>query len=242
MAKEFDLQILPIFNLMSESPKLLNFMRQISVYLIENPKSEVNEMCIEYIYRHIRQLPLNQIFTTRDMLIYGSRSGVDSALHRMVRSGFIVRCARGVFIRKEARVPNIRNIVKAKTKAFGLQVFHEDEIHFDVRLKNSDRQTALFWKVGGSSSFDTVHGRAHLRRIAEKKAALRDTPVGRSIFWLWQLGQRCCKTDSVRLATKHFGRSERQSLWRMSTLMPAWLSEICSGLFPHPVLLKTVRN
>ncbi len=55
-----------------------------------------------FIRRHIFQLPAGQLFATRHLLAYGSRAAVDQALYRLVRSGVIVRLARGVFVRQEA--------------------------------------------------------------------------------------------------------------------------------------------
>jgi hypothetical protein len=50
-------------------------------------------MCTEFISRHINQLAPTEIFTTREVLMYGSRSAVDSTLGRMVASGHIHRLA-----------------------------------------------------------------------------------------------------------------------------------------------------
>ena len=76
-------------------------------------------MCIEFIQRHIRMLPARQIFTTREVLIYGTRTAVDSALSRMVEREVIARLARGVFVRDDSAEPTVAEIASAKAKAYG---------------------------------------------------------------------------------------------------------------------------
>ncbi|MBI4533459.1 MAG: type IV toxin-antitoxin system AbiEi family antitoxin domain-containing protein, partial [Candidatus Melainabacteria bacterium] len=52
-----------------------------------------------FIKRHIYRLPLDKIFSTRDFLIYGSRTAVDQTLAKLVKKGMIIRLARGVFVK-----------------------------------------------------------------------------------------------------------------------------------------------
>src|SRR5450432_2013058 len=175
-------------------------------------------MCIQYIYRHIRMLPPTRIFTTRHMLIYGSRSAVDSALHRMVQSNFIIRLARGVFVRDDSSNPTIAEIAEAKAKAFGIKIArHAETILRDLNL-TTKASAAVFAKTGHSSSFWTIRGRVRLKGICQKKMSLCRTPVGRVIYALWHWGRRRCSFTDVMSACKTFGRTQREQFWLSGSL------------------------
>ena len=77
-------------------------------------------MCNQLIRRHVQQLPKTQMFTSREMLVYGLRSAVDSALARMVSDGLIFRLARGVYIQDVTKLPSAFEIAQVKVRGFGV--------------------------------------------------------------------------------------------------------------------------
>lgn len=69
---------------------------------------------------HIATLGDEQIFTTREFFLFGSRGSIDTSLCRMVKAGEIFRLAYGVFV-KGSRWPDgisMFDVVKAKAAAF----------------------------------------------------------------------------------------------------------------------------
>lgn len=54
---------------------------------------------ISLIRTRLIEVPVEHLFTTRDMLVYGTRGAVDQALNRLVRQGEISRIAPGVFVK-----------------------------------------------------------------------------------------------------------------------------------------------
>ena len=69
---------------------------------------------------HIATLGDEQIFTTREFFLFGSRGSIDTTLCRMVKAGEIFRLAYGVFV-KGSRWPDgisMFDVVKAKAAAF----------------------------------------------------------------------------------------------------------------------------
>lgn len=192
-------------------------------------------MCIEFIRRHIRKLAPTQIFTTRDMLIYGARAAVDSALSRMVSTGFIVRLARGIFVQDASPEPSVEEIaaVKAKILCIKLKEFPEKALN-DAGIYFSNQFVATFAKTGHSSSFETIHGRVQFKGISGKKMQLLETAVGQVVFALWCWSYRLCEPAHVRRATYWFRRKEKDLLWLFSSLMPAWLTQICRACYPRP--------
>ncbi|HMO19462.1 MAG TPA: hypothetical protein PKC98_00680 [Candidatus Melainabacteria bacterium] len=72
------------------------------------------------IRAHIAALGDEQIFTTREFFLFGSRGSIDTTLCRMVKAGEIFRLAYGVFV-KGSRWPDkisLFDVVKAKAAAF----------------------------------------------------------------------------------------------------------------------------
>jgi Family of unknown function (DUF6088) len=190
-------------------------------------------MCTKFIFRHIEKLARTQIFTTRDMLVYGTRAAVDSALSRMVEKSFITRLAWGVFVKDASKEPTILEIANAKTNGFAIKIAAlPDSILNELGL-SSKNSSASFAKRGHSSSFLTIHGRVHLKGIAERKMRLLESAVGKIAYALWSLNYGGCTVFDVNNVTRQFGRTERELFWLLSSLMPAWLTSLSSHRFPR---------
>src|SRR5215472_17318307 len=92
-------------------------------YSVSEEKQDMET--IHLIRVHITRLQQNAIFTTRDFLCYGTRSAVDTALHRLIKKAMILRIARGVFIKwtmeafRGDNLPNAREVARTKALAFG---------------------------------------------------------------------------------------------------------------------------
>lgn len=81
---------------------------------------------IAAIRQFIQQVPPGQPFTTRMLISCGKRANVDTALHRMSRSGEIVRLAQGVFVRG-ADYPILGPTIELfMTKTFKKTLFSHD--------------------------------------------------------------------------------------------------------------------
>jgi hypothetical protein len=184
-------------------------------------------MCTSYIVRHINEIPPTEIFTTRHMLIYGTRKGVDSALGRLVSTGYIHRLARGVFVRDLSDEPTLVQIVEAKLKAFGGKIaIHAKKILCSFHLETGD-YAYTFAKNGSSSSFDTIHGRAVLKNQCARKMRLYQQEIGKAAIALWHLRDKWFD-GAVDVVTASFNRSDKEMLLLSSVLKPAWLTAECS--------------
>jgi hypothetical protein len=191
-------------------------------------------MCTAFIYRHIRNLPPTQIFSTRDVLIYGKRSSVDATLCRMVKEGFITRLARGIFVRDARKKPTVLAIASAKAKAFGLTIVeHAERVLSDLKLSRTNKKEFLYAKTGSSTSFWTIHGRVHLKGVCEKKLALVETRAGQVVYALWHLGRQNCEDSDINTACANLKRYERKELWLTGSKMPSWLFERCRHWYPR---------
>lgn len=112
----------------------------------------------------IDELSTEAIFTSGDVLRYGSRSAVDNELYEQVRNGKIKRLARGVFKKVAASYLTVTTflIAQAKARRFGKEI----SIPFSSSKRNEGER--IFWTNGGSTSFDSIHGRIYFRARPRK--------------------------------------------------------------------------
>jgi hypothetical protein len=196
-------------------------------------------MCTFYIVRHINEIPPTEIFTTRHMLIYGARKSVDSALGRLVSTGYIHRLARGVFVRDLSDQPTLVQIVDAKLKAFGGKIaIHAKKILNSFHLETGD-YAYTFAKNGSSSSFDTIKGRAILKNQCARKMKLYQEDIGKAAITLWHLRDKWF-AGAVDVVTASFNRADKQMFLLSSALKPAWLTAECGHRYSKR--LVCVRN
>ncbi len=190
-------------------------------------------MCSGYIHLHIMRLPMTQIFTTRELLQYGTRGAVDQALYRMVESGFITRLARAVFVKDASFSPTVEEITEAKMTAWNKLIFtHADNLLATLKLAPKKDSDAYVVAVDGpSSSFQTVAGRVELKGIGKRKVGLNESKVGQIVYALWHIGRTDCTEHEIKMATEKFSRPQREELRRSSALMPAWLNALCRFRF-----------
>lgn len=74
------------------------------------------------VRRHVHRIPKDVIFTTRELLNYAKRNTVDKTLSEFVKVGYLIRLARGVFIKQGSKIPSIYKIASAKARAFGKEI------------------------------------------------------------------------------------------------------------------------
>jgi hypothetical protein len=182
-------------------------------------------MTAPFIKRHIRRLPSRELFSTRDMLIYGTRTAVDSALSRMVKEGFIQRLARGIFVRDASGNPTAEDIAIAKAKAFKVQLRLIPEYFLKKLGITFESHCATYARSGHSCSFGTIKGRIAFRAYGPRKMNLLETVVGQAVFALWLVGRTWCYEKDIQRMTWYFGRAERNEVWLLGSVMPQWLYE-----------------
>ncbi|HEY9682000.1 MAG TPA: hypothetical protein V6C86_10520 [Oculatellaceae cyanobacterium] len=108
-------------------------------------------MISQAIRQHITRLGRTEPFTTKDFLIYGNRASVDQTLSRLVKIGFIVRLAPGVFARESGKEYTNLDIKTAKVRSKVLKAIARFEEKFDDNLElprpieemNDDKVDAL---------------------------------------------------------------------------------------------------
>ncbi len=184
------------------------------------------------IKRHIFQLSLGRIFTTREVLLYGPRSAVDQCLSCLVKKGIIIRLARGVFVKEGSRVDQIavEDVAKAKAEAFGKQIATwggELASRLGLAPESQSHSKRTFCVSGSSSSFKFREITVVLRKTCARKMSLNGSAPGQFLHALWHIG-----LDQIRALTSrqvsnirlnHLAREEI----RLSVgSLPAWLAAL----------------
>ncbi|MBP9093814.1 type IV toxin-antitoxin system AbiEi family antitoxin domain-containing protein [bacterium] len=182
--------------------------------------------CVEQIIRLIESLAKGVLFATKDCLNFGLRNAVDKALSRLVKIGYIMRIARGVFVRPESAliVYDVRDIAAFKAAVFNKTIAtHGVDLAHRFGLVDEANKEAVFYVGGCSSSFDSIVQRVHFKRASAKRIASGEKTVGTFIRALWHL-RLPEPTDAVQKAVMSLADTEQRDLMRSAHLMPGWLT------------------
>jgi hypothetical protein len=212
------------------------------------------------IIQHILNLYPTAIFTTRDVLQYGTRSAVDQCLHRLVKARFIFRLARGMFVRDPHVKVSIAEIARIKAVAFGRRILdHAAKILDEIKarrpvdhIQNSDAEnenetqhrkkvfsaTNTFAIDGHSSRFQSCLGPVEFHGIAPRKRRLSKTKAGRRVYGLWYFGDDERIASAVKATCRDLNRVDRIDLRRGSALMPAWLHHLLIDRYAPSVAVQ----
>ncbi len=119
-----------------------------------------------FVRRYINRLSPNTIFSTQEVLQYGTRAAIDKALSRLVKNGHIIRIARGLFRKEDYDVPlpPIIEIAKFKAQAFNKEIFTKD-----VNTEAISDLESTFLTNGRSSSLRYGNTFIRLKGISPKK-------------------------------------------------------------------------
>ncbi|MBS1991330.1 MAG: hypothetical protein JSS83_12485 [Cyanobacteria bacterium SZAS LIN-3] len=196
------------------------------------------------IRRHFANTPPNTMVATRQLLIHGNRASVDKVLQHLVKTHYIHRLARGVFIRFMGnRVwPTLEEIAAFKAEAFGRDKRkHGNDTAAKLKLKNQANEAPTYYIDGGHSSFSSIHGRIYFKRVSKKRMFMQDSPAGLGIRALWTLGEDCLDEIHIRKASVMWesSRIELEKVLLSKAWMPAWLGDCFQTnryLGPEPAL------
>lgn len=192
------------------------------------------------IKRYIFQLPLGKLFTTRELVQYGSRTAVDQAIWKLVNKDVIVRLARGVFVRAGSDLQSITvaEIARIKAESFCKRFSVLGSICFKDSGPASERDRACFGVSGSTSSFKCGRLVVVLKRICARKLALCSSSVGQFLYALWSIGKRHFEA-SILEAVGWLGRKQRQEIRMSLHLVPGWLA---SGFLQWHLPVEILRS
>ena len=173
------------------------------------------------------RLEPGEIFSTSQLLSFGTRWAVDQAMCRMVSSGAVHRLARGLFVVAGPLVTLVTatQVAQRKAEAFGHEIVeHAADTAYRLGIGSHPNVSPTFATAGASSSFlfnETT--RVYFSRSSAKKRKLSKTVMGDVIRSLWQLGKHGCSREAVAAAYQFIGRTHRAQMPELAGLMPTWL-------------------
>ena len=184
------------------------------------------------IRQHIERLPLGEPFTPAVLLACGTRATVDQTLSRLVKSGFIARVARGVFVCPEMNrfvgrvMPDPMAVAEtlAKTTGATLQM-HGAEAARRLQLTTQVPTQPVFSTSGPSRRIRVGSMEIRLQHVSQRKLALAGRPAGMALAAMWYLGQKVVTPALIEKIRCQLPSVEFEALTAATHTMPAWMSD-----------------
>jgi hypothetical protein len=113
------------------------------------------------VSKHISSLPKGKLFSTKELLTYGTRAAVDQCLYRLVKARKVIRLASGVFMRQDFDItPSLaQTLVISKAKAFCKRIIEsESESLLALAAASSCARKKFTYAVKGRSGSLTYGG------------------------------------------------------------------------------------
>lgn len=202
------------------------------------------------IWRHIYGLEIDEPFTTRDLLNYGSRSAIDDCMYRLVKEGVIHRITRGVFVRMKANGKHPyftqREVAEIKAGSFGRKLqTHPFKKAKEIAIRlglikpgqkwlgECERLETTYEISGPSSSFMYQGIRIFFKKTTRRKIQLGDSRAGLVMRALWYNGFwhkfALMTHDGQMKAFQGLHGGDKMEIRKSSALIPAWLSDIINA-------------
>jgi hypothetical protein len=186
-------------------------------------------MCSAIIRELIANINLDILLSTRQFLAYGKRSAVDQFFYRMVKTGKLIRVARGIFVKQGSRWPTVLAIAAAKAKAFGKQIVQyagDLSAHFEITAPPAE---IVFAVSGSSSHFHCSDEVVYLKANASRKMLLDKTAFGQAVRAVWHRGKDSFDQACQSVLYQALQSFDRRQLPQHSALMPAWINDRIVG-------------
>lgn len=186
----------------------------------------------EHIRERIKSLPKGEPFTSASLLGLGTRASVDQTLSRLMRSGELMRVARGVYVRPKtsrfvgAVTPKPWSVVSAMVEESGEKIgVHGAEAARMLGLTTQVPTKTIFLTTGRSRSFLMGERRVELRHVPSRRLILTGRPAGTALSALWYLGKEQVNSSVLATIERELSSKEFAALCESASHMPAWMSD-----------------
>ncbi|MBK9145514.1 MAG: hypothetical protein IPM23_23830 [Candidatus Melainabacteria bacterium] len=177
----------------------------------------------------IANLDQDAIFTTRDILTFGTRSSVDNAIYDLVKLKKIIRIVPGVFsLPGSQRKPSLKELAIIKAESFGRRIIkHASAIASELGIAPSAIPDDEVWFAtnGSTSAFKFGDITIKFKPTSVRKMKLGDTCAGQVIRALNFVGWKKLTDHAVAIATAHLSSRNMRRIRALASMMPAWLSQ-----------------
>ncbi len=185
-------------------------------------------MCTAFIRRYVgKHVSLGSIVTSAEFLKFGRRNSVDKALSRLVKTGHLVRVARGMFTLPgdQTNGPAIVSVARAKASRFGKQLYEHAAATAASVIGTKPVASSHRYSVNGrTSSFSIAEHQVTLHGSCPRKLdMLPDSAVCRLIKSLWYLGKHALTPTVAENLSAQLTVQEKREFRQAAHLMPGWL-------------------
>lgn len=173
-------------------------------------------------------LPKGVEFATKDVLHLGKRAAVDSAIHRLIKKGVLLRAARGIFVLNgpDVEMPSVYEIAKAKARVFGKNIAIVGEDAVKILTQETAELGFKYASNGKSSSFLSYKGRIEFEGTTMNRVKAGDSKAGLFVRALAFLGEKSASVQIVKTMLASFSEADLQELrFRMPKYMTAWMAD-----------------
>ncbi|MBN1961049.1 MAG: type IV toxin-antitoxin system AbiEi family antitoxin domain-containing protein [Deltaproteobacteria bacterium] len=190
-----------------------------------------------HIRQHINKIALGKPFLSSIFLKYGKRATIDQTLSRLVKSGFIERVARGVFVRPKKNAfigtvpPTPFKIAETVAKTVGAKIsINGAEALRRFGLSTQTPTQAVFYTEGPTRKLKFGKLKIIIKHVSPRKLVLAHRPAGQAITALWYLGKRGITKNIVEQIIAKLEPSELKALHAAQATMPSWMSDAVVSL------------
>lgn len=187
----------------------------------------------QYIRERIEHYPVGEPFTLAMMLEGGSRASVDQSLSRLVKSGYIERLARGVFVRPVISrhvgkvMPEAIKVAQVLAESTGAVVqVHGAEAARRFGLTTQMPTQSVFSTSGPSRRLKLGKMEVRLQHVSARKLAMAGRPAGLALAALWYLGKSEVSPTTIGALSRKLAPQEFEALKSNKSVMPAWMSDV----------------
>jgi len=184
----------------------------------------------EQIAQQAKTLPEGGVLSPKEFLHLGSRAAVDQAFSRLVKSGRLLRVARGSYAppvtsRFGSRAPSPQKVVESLAAARGETVVpHGAAAANALGLTQQVPIREAYLTTGRTRRIKLGRSEVIVKQAPRWMFVLSSQPAGAAIRALAWLGREHAQ-ESVRKLHRSLPQSEWQALASHRASLPAWMAE-----------------
>jgi len=188
-------------------------------------------MFTKAILEKIESLPEGEPFKSTMFFEISTNTAIRQALSRLVKSGQLMRVARGVYVKPEMSryvgpvPPSSRKIIKLMAEGEKITITGAEAAQ---RLGLSTQMVLKeVYLTSGCTRIIRLEngGIISLRHASPRKLALAGSLAGIALSALWWMGKEEVTSEVIHLIRQKLSPEEFRVLKEASPLMPAWMSE-----------------
>ncbi len=188
---------------------------------------------VKQLRKYIQRIPYGKPFSNVALRQYVSTDNARQILSRMVKSGEIVRVARGIFVRPKKvaylgkTLPSAEKITKMIARSSNETIaIHGAEAARRLRLTTQTPMQPTFYTTGNTRHIKLSNLTITLKHISPKKLVAPGTIAGTVISALWYLGKDNVTPATINTIRKQLTIEQFNTVLDTIDHMPAWMANV----------------